>query len=509
MSRYTETQITINESYLNRLRNDLNRANQKNSNWQQTLKHLENAHAERTRELQQQNQRMQQESQNLINSLQSDMKVVEQNNAERLNNLRSKYQESQNQIKSLQGDMLNKEAQNNEKLASLQNEYQEALKNETDKNSKKLSELEMKIQEEMVNQEKRNIENLDNLRENMNKVLNKQRDEYLEISNKQQNEIKRTRDEIVAIKNKDSNRKKVVQKRLEDLIKLLDDVIKNYPHQKYTPGEVDKIKNKIIRASNDLSRNDLEQSANSTIWEAYDDILKLREEIIRKEAEFEREYQAALDHLTLLLDRAKNDKLHLGKEAKSKDIRNIDYWTDNQFNNITEKLNKAKALLENKKDELEIEGIKKLQEEIVNLEEEQKATIDTAIENVIKSQNRKQIAKSITEALLKSGYQIVHANGYEGNDPRHKYEVAIKKSALADATETVVIADENEKLIINTTDHFPDEESAREEAERITKAINPSQNKVGKVSCVEQQHREEITGEKVKASLKPGGTLNV
>ena len=151
--------------------------------------------------------------------------------------------------------------------------------------------------------------------------------------------------------------------------------------------------------------------------------------------------------------------------------------------------------------------VKQIQEDIASLEQQQKETIDTAIENVIKSQNRKRIAKNITEALLKSGYQVVHANGYEGNDPRQKYEVAIKKSHVEGATETVIITDENEKLIINTTDHFPDEESAREEAERITKAIDPSQNKVGKASCVEPQHRKELTSEKIKESLKPGKKL--
>lgn len=458
MSHYTETNVTVTQSHLDRLTNQLSKAQQQNRNWQGILKQLEQTHNKRVQQIQTQNIQIQTNSQNVVNALQSDIKQIEKNNSNRLNKLRKEY-----------NDVMQK-------------------------------------------QEVRHVKDMDDLKKNINNRLKIQRKEYLEIEKKQQKDIKHIKTEINTIKNRDANTKGIVQTRLKDVITVLDDVIKNYPHTKYTPGKVDKIQNRLARANNDLQNKDanLVSGVNASIWEAYDDIMELREEIIKKQAEFEREYEAALNHLAMLLEISKDENLHLGKESLKKEIDKIDYWTEGEFKKVTTQLNEMHKLLENNKNSLSFEEVKDLQQQISSLEQKQKEVLDKAIENVIKSQNRKGIAKNVTAALIKSGYQIVSANGYEGNDPRKKFEVVVKKSQLENATETIIIADENEKLIINTTDNvFPDEESARQESERITKAINPNHNDIGQVSCVEPQHRKDLTSEKVKESLKPGKSLNI
>ena len=90
MSVYTETRVTVDESYLRRLRNEITQANQKNRNWQQSLNRLEEAHNRRIEQLQNENKRAQQENQNVINTLESDIKDIEKNNTKRLNDLRKK-----------------------------------------------------------------------------------------------------------------------------------------------------------------------------------------------------------------------------------------------------------------------------------------------------------------------------------------------------------------------------------------------------------------------------------
>ena len=376
-----------------------------------------------------------------------------------------------------------------ERLTQLQNDFNSALKH----------------------QENRLNTQINNVRSWTETELTNQRKEYLRITRNQQRQINHIDSEVQRIKNKEANTKEIVKRRLHDVELLIEEMDKNEPHQRFAPGEIDRIRNKLTRAKQDLEQIDANfaSGVNQAVWQAYDELIQLREKIYEKKNQFQREYLFTLQLLEVLLGIARNDEIDVPARNKK-----IDYWTDGEFTALQNELESIKNNLETRRDSITLEELEQMQNSLKSMEEEQEKIVNKAVNRVIASQQRKEMAKDIAFKLIDSGdYQFVDGNGYEGDDPRAPYIIRIKKSGAAGATETTAIITPREVednsiqnvLALNSTDHFPDDESARQNAAEVASVLKEKQDViVGTTECTQSEHDPDLSGEKVKRYLKQG-----
>lgn len=402
----------------------------------------------------------------------------------------SKRQEQRHDqaISGLQSDIQEAERLHHERLIQFQKNFNSALKNQENRLNTKINNVRNWAESELINQ----------------------RREYLEITRDQQKQINHIDLEVQKIKNTEANTEEIVRKRLHDVQLLIDETDKNEPHQRFAPGELVQIRNKLHRAESDLNKKgaNFASGVNQAVWQTYDELVLLREKVYEKKNEFQREYLFTLQLLEILLGIVNNDEIDVPTKNKK-----IDFWTDGKFSELKEKVEKLKINLENRKDTLTLEEVKQMQNTIKAFEEEQEKIVDKAVNNVIASQQRKEMAKDVALKLINSGdYQFVDGNGYEGDDPRGSYIIRIKKSDAENATETTAIITPREikddsiqnMLALNSTDHFPDDESARQNAAEVAAVLENQEVAVGNTKCAQSEHDPDLAGEKIKNYLKLG-----
>ncbi len=454
MSRVSVTPVETPRQTIGRLRNQVyNEQRRREQSDKQFRNAVQNTNR-RINEVESENRRMEQSFNNAVDNFESDIKEVE--------------------------------IRNRRRISDLQNDFTNALKNQEERLSNKI----------------------DNLQSWTQKELGRQRSEYLEIKKRQQRQIENVRTEVEQIKHREENTVEIVSKRLNDVKTLVREIDDNEPHQRFASGELDQIKSRLKRAENDLNKGDVNfaSGVNQAVWQAYDELLQLREKIYIKKNEFQREYLFAMQMLESLLGIMEEDEIDV--EAKNK---KIDYWTESEFSNLKTEIQEIRTTLEDQRESLSVEQVKEIQERIRKLEDQQSIIVNRAVNRVIASQQRKEMAKDIALRLIHDGdYQGVDGNGYEGNDPRESYLIRIKKSDNQGATETTAVITpreiEDEQfqniLAINTTDHFPDDESAAQSAAEVVAVLEQEDLDIGETKCVQSHHDPELSGEKVKTYLK-------
>lgn len=322
---------------------------------------------------------------------------------------------------------------------------------------------------------------ISNLQEWTSGVLDRQREEYLSIAEAHEQEMATIREDMNQIFAKEAFNQQTAVAFIADLERQIQEANEHLPHQKFTPGQLEKVRRNAADARAEVAQR--EQAAMAGAKAAYFDLVDLREEIIRKEQEFNLWHQATLEMARSLFENVQTNRQVSVEEGE--ELVEVDYWTQGRFSDLEERIKGIKDELENDHEACSLEDIKQRMEDLKALAEEEQALIKEAVERVISSQLRAEMADVVVEALQKEGFTMLES-GYEKEDQRKVYLVKVANNAGTEIVAAVVPNDETNTntLSINTRDErFFREELTQARFEDIKRLMEESGLHVGKTEC--------------------------
>ncbi|MEM6802566.1 MAG: hypothetical protein AAF696_14250, partial [Bacteroidota bacterium] len=282
----------------------------------------------------------------------------------------------------------------------------------------------------------------------------------------------------------------------------LNQVDEQLPHQKFTPGELAKLKARIMETKSLL--NTQEQAAMAQAGERYHDLTDLREKILRLEQEFEIWYNASLETTRVLFESIQaNRKVELKEYDGNAEV---DYWTRGAYGELENQVKGLLDSLEKDKDSLSLEKVKEILGEAQKLADKQARLIEEAIERAVSSQIRAEMADMIIEKLAKDGYEVRNY-GYEQEDQRKIYLVKLQNEAKTEVVVAIVPDEQTNTntLSINTKDpHGENEEVTRERSRQIRKSLEEANLKLGEEICNDERINEFYDVDSIVKSNSPG-----
>lgn len=281
----------------------------------------------------------------------------------------------------------------------------------------------------LANQANQFNQQLSNLQDWTQDSLNKLSFEMNERFEEQQTQIDSNRQAIQNIYEREHNLELQAQQRLNDLEGLLSALDKNNNHDKYANGRFIQLERRL------QSINSPDVPSQSRIAEAIsitNDIFDLEEEIAREKMIFESVHNQTLGIAEELLLEINNNRTNLfftdenGQELENEEGNQlqveVDFWTEDEYTKLETKANKIKVELETKKEspELDKEELKRFQDQLAQLKDEQEKLVLLACEKGLLSMDRDDIANDILEAFEKQGFWLKEDDYifYEGNSEK-------------------------------------------------------------------------------------------
>lgn len=394
-------------------------------------------------------------------------------------------------------------AERDQKQSAVVNSLQSDMREMCIRHSKQLSEQRKTLMNELYALESRTDKRIENVRSWASDQLEKQRGEYQRISQQQQKQINSIRQDIARINNREDNRENRAKVYLSDLELLIKFTDENLPHDRYAPGGLDKIKRQILAAKRQLSE-DIPAATIATVQAAHFDLLDLQEEIQRKETEFEITYRTVADAIEALFNTVRHNRQI---ELEGSAVQNeADYWTQGRYKNLEERVQEIKDHIENDKDRLSTTELNSCLSELESLSQEQDRLIAEAVERIISSQLRAEMADIVIEKMEQQGFRIKNdERGYLQSDQRGPY---IVKLANVAGTEIVTMISPEKKtyqniLSINTyNEDVYDDESRRLRNVDILQSLQEGGLKIGATQSYQNSVQEFYD---VKSLIKKSG----
>ena len=523
MSGEKRSPIQILRDDLSSMQRQVTNMNRINSNLQQALSSASRQRAQDQRAFQQTLQAREASFSRSVNGLQSNMRSMETRHLDAMRRQNNEFGQRLQEQSLAQQSQLLREKQ--ERVAAMQLQKRELEQQITQEIGQERAERQRQIQRlereiatidaelrteiarvEQEFDQKLDLERvqrqraLNNLREWTSGMLERQREEYLSIAEAHEQEMVAIRDDMNQVFAKEAFNQQTARAFIEDLERQIQEANEHLPHRKFTPGQLEKIRRNTTDAKMEVSQR--EQAAMAGAKAAYFDLVDLREEIIRKEQEFNLWHQATLEMARSLFENVRaNREVSL---EQSEELVEVDFWTNGRFSALEEQIKVIKDELEHGREDYSLEEVKQRMEELKTLAEEEQALIKEAVERVISSQLRAEMADVVVEALQKEGFTMLES-GYEKEDQRKVYLVKVANNAGTEIVAAVVPNDETNTntLSINTRDErFFREELTQARFEDIKRLLQESGLHVGKTECF----NEHIQGlYDVENILKRGG----
>ena len=246
---------------------------------------------ERIQDLERQNIDNQRRNQNLERALREGQAKMERLTQATNEELRRREALHNNVVNRLTSDIKQIEIANQQKLEQQRKAFEKVMADHNRKVAEDIKQIEKDNKERLQQQGKEFNDKIGKLADWTNEELRKQRQEYCEIAaqlekeiDSMQGNIETLRDDVDDLINTENERRTRAQKRLNDLATLVRDVDKNYPHERFTPGELNEIKNTLNDAQSALNNSNA-QEASVYIREGLKKLTKLREKILKKQME--------------------------------------------------------------------------------------------------------------------------------------------------------------------------------------------------------------------------------
>ena len=261
---------------------------------------------ERIQELERQNIDNQRRNQNLERALregQAEMKRLTQATNEELRRREALHN---NVVNRLTSDIKQIEIANQQKLEQQRKAFEKVMADRNREVAEDIKQIEKDNKERLQQQGKEFNDKIGKLADWTNEELRKQRQEYYEIAAQLENEIVSIQGNIETLRDDVDNliiteeaRRLRAQERLKDLEILVQDIGKNYPHERFTPGEYNGIVKTLNEAREALNSSNT-QEASVYITKGLEKLTKLREKILKKQMEYDITYNETMRSLTEL-----------------------------------------------------------------------------------------------------------------------------------------------------------------------------------------------------------------
>lgn len=477
---------------------------------------------ERIQDLERQNIDNQRRNQNLERALKEGQAKIQRLTQATNEELRRREALHNNVVNRLTSDIKQIEIANQQKLEQQRKAFEKVMADHNRKVAEDIEQIEKDNKERLQQQGKEFNDKIGKLADWTNEELRKQRQEYREITaqlekeiGSMQGNIKTLRDDVDNLIITEEARRLRAQERLKDLEILAQDIGKNYPHERFTPGEYNEIVKTLNEAREALNSSNT-QEASVYIREGLKELTKLREKILKKQMEYDITYNETMRSLTELLERIKDKDVPLNEEGanriRTEELKKIDFWTEGKYSELERELNRVKALLEQNKDTMTIAEIQREYKRVGELEAELNRILNTARNRLLASMEREDIAEKIAQELADpNGFYTVD-NGFESGDPKASYVISTRLNESPQSPEIIVVLEPKEisdsgfqnVLVINTTGDGSDREKQLR-AERIKAVLRGLDIKIGNTT-EEHSHIKELEGKDVKGILKEGST---
>ena len=294
---------------------------------------------------------------------------------------------------------------------------------------------------------------------------------------RREQDIKNLRDRLEGLGADQTRKLDAARDVLTNLSRIADELAK-MPHERFMPGEMESIQRHITDAQKSLESG-MPEASLSTAQRAYWEICDLRDLVEEWEREFMRIHQSALENARILLEEARSDRIYQidvgegeGKEVIDLDV---DHWTKGELSGFEKQIEALIARLESGENTLTTDEVKEILNTIDTLEPRLQEIVARAVDNIIGSQVRQNIAESTLDALRDQGFELEDST-YEGDDERNSYVIKVKNIAGSEVV-TVIAPSEQDAgsnvMTVNSYDEtFVDEGTLVQRSREILSVLN-------------------------------------
>jgi hypothetical protein len=270
-----------------------------------------------------------------------------------------------------------------------------------------------------------------------------------------QQQISELQSRVSNIENREERLHQMAQDWLQDL-RILQASIDKLPHERFSPGSMQRIDGHIRQAELNL-RNGAYEASLSMAQDSYFQLIDLRTEVLFREQEFGAAYLRALDSVRALVAEVQQNRRGAipAAESDQQDIEvDIDFWSRGSLSRIQNGLNEIETTLEQQRATLTLQQVARLEEEAVALQPRLVEAVEAARLAIINSQACYNVAEAIAEVMEEQGYTVEQGT-YEGEDQRAAYAIKMRNLG-GDEFVSIITPSEEQELAYSTEMNFYD-----------------------------------------------------
>lgn len=471
------------------------------------------------RRLREQESRLRSISQDLPERLNAVRQQAQRDFQQRLAPLEKRNQEQQKEVQNLRSNLRNMELETNQRLQQQRQEFQKKIQDSQQSQTEALKRESAQLNASMKQGFKQQREEYLNL-------TRQQRQEYLNLINQQDskftNLIQQEREarqqgqqilqqqinQVVSNVEQEKQRKQTIAENLlNDLDIIWEQINLGYQHQRFTPGRLNDLKRNLEFSRSNINSG-ITEAAIATCQQTYLDLADLRLKLEQKEQEWQLYYHATLTDLGSLITEVRANReceLEVGELGEGEKFQvEVDYWVNGRLSDYEKQLTSLEKQLKDGEKTLTTEEIKEIGQKIAQLEPVLGDIVEQAKLAILSSQLRVEIADRVVETLSSLGYTMNDAV-YEGEDDRNAY--VVKMHNIAGDEVVTVITPEKEfgtnSVSINTfSSTILDEKATQQQAKAIFEVLEEEGvNGQGEIQCNQNAKTEYQDLRQVKQKL--------
>jgi len=333
---------------------------------------------------------------------------------------RDTIQDNRSEYRDDQARRRNRELQNS---LNTQKNYVDSLsknmKNMERNHFTKINDMKSEFNIKLKKQEKEQSIEIKNVRLDLKKDISDLSNQFNKVTNELQGQL-------VELQDKEIKSADLADRWSDDTSKLLDYINNNYRHEKFMPGQLNQLIQKLNTGVVANINNGVYQSAISNAQNVFLDAQQLRTEIEIKELEWENLYEDIEIDVLGYIDYCENSKKvefeFSTSQGKQKTQIDVEHWSKGELSEILKKLNVYKNNLSESKDSLSLDDLEELKSRIHEYEDKIKSCINKARNAVFASQVRGDIATELVSKFEKKGWKLKEAV-YEKEDQRNPLHI--------------------------------------------------------------------------------------
>jgi hypothetical protein len=413
----------------------------------------------------------------------------------------------QAEIARLKAESNRREANLQQKLAGLDSQiqntiiqHQQQMKAQSDRFYDDLQAQSQQFEQELLNQAHNTDQKIQSLKEHTDAAINATNAHINAVAQQQQQQINTINGEIAAINNEIvgiHNRFKSEADKKNELLNILKGTIicaSNLQHEKYAPGELQKIMNGITN---------LDGLPDATVCglahTAITQLNNLQGEINTAKSIYEIKHTATLAAINkVLTEMNENRKNHSSTENELKDeegnviTNELDFWSEGEYGELEQKVNELKKKVDEGIDnpQFTIDDLDAVLKIIYEIDVRQKQIVIESIEKGNASQIRAEMADDLVKVLKNQHLYEVVERGYEMEDQRNGYIIKLRNETQK--TNLVVLiqpesnVSDNSVTISTISENHVNNDILKQRSDQINQSLADVGIRVEKARCIDE-----------------------